>query len=125
MIVEVPVSVGELMDKITILIIKSTFATEETQKTNIDKELKLLQNKIDDLGLGGHPAFPALLQTMTNINTAIWNVENKLRYPNVLDADFARWSRQTHNFNDERAALKRQINSIFQSEIIEEKIYQE
>jgi hypothetical protein len=123
MIVEVPVSVGELMDKVTILLIKASFVSLDPQKTNIDKELRLLQNKIDELGLGGHPAFESLLQSLTNINTAIWHVENELRKPVVADVDFARLSRQTHSFNDERAAIKREINNIFQSEIIEEKIY--
>jgi hypothetical protein len=125
MIVEVPVSIGELVDKVTILLIKSQHATVEQQKTNIDKELSILQNKTDALGIGGHPAFASLLQALTNINAAIWRVENELRKPAVSDADYVKFSRQTHAFNDERAAVKRQINRIFQSDIVEEKIYQE
>jgi hypothetical protein len=124
MIVEVPVSVGELMDKITILMIKEQFARTPEQKTNINKELTLLKNKVDSLGLGGHPAFDSLLQALTNINTALWHIEDNVRKTTGMsDQTFIKLARSVHTTNDERSHIKKQINTIFQSELVEEKIY--
>lgn len=124
MIVSVPVSIGELLDKVTILLIKSQFARTAEQQTNIDKELKLLQNIIDDLGIGGHPLFDSMFQALLNINTALWHIEDNIRKTTGMSDDaFITLAKSVHTTNDERSALKRQINLTFQSDIIEEKIY--
>ena len=124
MIVSVPVSIGELLDKVTILLIKSQFAQTPSQQSNIDKELKLLQNIVDDLGIGGHPLFDSMFQALLNINTALWHIEDKIRKPEDLSQEeFITLAKSVHTTNDERSSLKRQINTTFQSDIIEEKIY--
>lgn len=127
MIVNIPVSIGELVDKITILIIKEQHAQQQPEQlNNINKELALLQNKLDELGIAGHPHFDSLLQALTNINLALWRIEDqirKLEQQQDFGADFVQLARSVYQTNDERSNVKRQINRIFNSEIIEEKIY--
>ena len=126
MIVNIPVSVGELIDKITILMIKESQTGDEAKLNNIRKELNLLQNKFDELGLGGHPAAEGLITALMGINARLWQLEDavrvKLRSGNH-DAEFIDIACGIHKANDERSVIKRQINNVFNSEIIEEKIY--
>lgn len=126
MIVSIPVSVGELVDKITILLIKEQQAKDEVKLQNIKKELVLLQRKLDELGIAGHPAFEPLLTVLVGVNAKLWNLEDdvrvKLRAENY-DAEFIEIAKGIHATNDERSHIKRQINELFNSEIIEEKIY--
>lgn len=125
MIVSIPVSIGELIDKITILMIKEAHAQGQ-QLINIQKELELLQHKFDELGIGGHPAAEGLITALMGINAKLWQLEDavrvKLRADNH-DAEFIDIACGIHKANDERSVIKRKINEIFNSEIIEEKIY--
>lgn len=126
MIVDIPVSIGELVDKITILIIKEQHARDEVQLLNIKKELVLLQGKLDDLGIAGHPAFEPLLTILMGVNAKLWQIEDAVRIKTrneEFDAEFIEIAKSVHSTNDERSAIKRQINTLFNSEIIEEKIY--
>lgn len=126
MIVSIPVSIGELVDKITILIIKEHHAKDETQLQNIKKELDLLESKMDELGIGGHPAFESLLTLLTGVNARLWQIEDQVRVKTrngEFDEEFIEIAKSVHTTNDERSAIKRQINNLFNSEIIEEKIY--
>ena len=126
MIVSIPVSIGELVDKITILIIKEQNAKDEVQLLNIKKELTLLQGKLDDLGIAGHPAFEPLLTILMGVNAKLWQIEDQVRVKThnaEFDDEFIEIARSVHSTNDERSAIKRQINTLFNSEIIEEKIY--
>lgn len=123
--VTIPVSIGELVDKITILMIKEHHAKDQ-QLVNIQKELHLLQAKLDDLGLSGHPHFDSMLQALTNINVSLWHIEDQIRVMERnqdFGSDFITLARAVYQTNDERSALKLQINKTFNSEIIEEKIY--
>ena len=126
MIVSVPVSIGELVDKITILIIKEQNARDEVQLQNIKKELVLLQGKLDDLGIAGHPAFEPLLTILMGVNAKLWHIEDQVRIKTrneEFDDEFIEIAKSVHSTNDERSAIKKQINTLFNSEIIEEKIY--
>lgn len=125
MIVSIPVSIGELVDKITILIIKEQYA-QNAQLNNIKKELQLLTSSLDDLGVAGHPAFEPLIQHLTEVNAKLWQLEDAVRVKlrgNSYDQEFIDIAKNIHHTNDERSRIKRQINEIFNSEIIEEKIY--
>lgn len=122
MIVSIPVSIGELMDKVTILMIKTQFATGD-KLTNVNRELELLQAQVDELGIGGHPLFDSLFQALWNVNHRLWDVEDEIRKHTVNDDHFVGLARSVHNLNDQRSHIKREINSIFNSDIIEEKIY--
>lgn len=121
MLVEVPVSVGELVDKITILEIKLDHAKDSQQKKNIKKELTLLNKKLSKVS---YPTF--YYESLKSINMRLWDVEDLIRKQEKLgkfDKDFILYARMIYMYNDTRAEIKKEINKITDSEIIEEKIF--
>ena len=121
MLVEVPVSVGELVDKITILEIKLDHVKDSQQKRNIKKELTLLNKKLSKVS---YPTF--YYESLKSINMRLWDVEDLIRKQEKLgkfDKDFILYARMIYMYNDTRAEIKKEINKITDSEIIEEKIF--
>lgn len=121
MLVEVPVSVGELVDKITILEIKLDHAKDSQQKKNIKKELTLLNKKLSKVN---YPTF--YYESLKSINMRLWDVEDLIRKHEKLgefDKDFILYARMIYMYNDTRAEIKREINKATNSDIFEEKIY--
>lgn len=121
MLVEVPVSVGELVDKITILEIKLDHVKDSQQKKNIKKELTLLNKKLSKVS---YPTF--YYESLKSINMRLWDVEDLIRKQEKLgkfDKDFILYARMIYMYNDTRAEIKKEINKITDSEIIEEKIF--
>ncbi len=124
MIVTAPISVGELIDKITILEIKQLNARTDQQRANIDHELELLLKILDQLTLD--PAVDGLRTQLRGVNQALWYIEDYKRECEKADsfeAGFITAARQVYLKNDQRAAIKRKINELCGSSIIEEKIY--
>lgn len=118
----VPISLGELFDKITILEIKETRITDKTKLINISKELDLL-NKIAKK----YPFDINLFVQLKKINEDLWVVEDQLRIKeknNQFDESFISLARSVYYHNDERAKIKREINKKYGSSIIEEKFYE-
>ena len=123
---EVPVSWGELIDKITILEIKAARLKNAAALANVNKELKLLAAQAD-AALKTSAELPALKQRLTKVNEALWEIEDKIREKEAgqeFDAGFVALARSVYQNNDERAAIKRQINTLLSSELVEEKSYQ-
>jgi hypothetical protein len=121
MLVEVPVSVGELVDKITILEIKLDHVKDSQQKKNIKKELTMLNKKLSKVS---YPTF--YYESLKSINMRLWDVEDLIRKQEKLgkfDKDFILYARMIYMYNDTRAEIKKEINKITDSEIIEEKIF--
>lgn len=121
MIVEIPVSVGELIDKITILEIKLDKVIDENQKKNIVKELKLLNKKLSKIN---YP--PYHFEILKSVNARLWEIEDLIRKEEKIGEfgkDFILYARMIYMYNDTRAEIKREINKQTDSEIIEEKIY--
>ena len=118
----VPVSFGELIDKITILEIKSERISNLESLRNIEKELealKKIRNRYIDID-------PRLVSDLKMVNTEIWEVEDELRLcekEKMFDERFVGMARSVYMFNDRRASLKKQINMRYNSEIKEEKSY--
>lgn len=118
----IPVSFGELIDKITILEIKSERISNLEALRNIEKELealKKIRNKYIDID-------PRLVSDLKMVNTEIWEVEDELRLcekEKMFDERFVGMARSVYMFNDRRASLKKQINMRYNSEIKEEKSY--
>jgi hypothetical protein len=124
MIVHVPVSVGELVDKITILQIKLAHARTLTQTHNIRTELEQLSTILDQLILPTD--ITAHTSQLHAVNQELWNIEDAKRQherQQLFDADFVELARSVYIKNDQRAAIKRQINQITLSDIVEEKMY--
>lgn len=123
--IEVPVSWGELVDKITILQIKSDRMTDEGKLANVRKELTLLTEK-----LGAHAAngeVSRLTKELYDVNAALWDIEDDIRdCENAGDFGdkFVQLARSVYITNDKRAELKREVNFALGSGLMEEKSYQ-
>ena len=118
----VPISVGELFDKITILQIKTERITNLEALRNIDKELRALENICNKL----INIDPDLIAQLKLVNTEIWEVEDELRLfekEQLFDNRFVNMARSVYMFNDKRAAIKKKINTMYNSDIKEEKSY--
>ena len=119
-----PISVGELIDKITILEIKQLSARTDQQRVNIDRELAQLIQILDSLSLTEE--IVDLRAKLRGINQALWYIEDYKRQcerADSFEAGFITAARQVYLKNDQRAAIKRKINELCGSEVIEEKIY--
>ena len=121
----VPVSWGELVDKITILEIKKALIESESAQTNIRKELDYLCKALNANSVVSG-AIVGLKTRLYNVNKRLWNVEDAIREKDSkqeFDRQFIDLARSVYMLNDERSQIKRSINSNVQSEIVEEKSY--
>jgi hypothetical protein len=121
----IPVSWGELIDKITILEIKCARLQSESALQNVHKELDLLSSKISD-DLGAREDIRRLKNNLLEVNNALWEIEDRIRQKeagNEFDDVFIELARAVYKNNDKRARLKREINIMLHSELIEEKGY--
>lgn len=122
----IPVSNGEILDRFIILEIKLSYVQDETQKSNIQKEQNLLKKHIDTICTTDK--ILNLYYILKNINNELWIIEDKLRYKETIqlfDKEFIDLARNVYKNNDLRANIKKQINILTQSDLIEEKIYYE
>ncbi|MGH6878497.1 MAG: DUF6165 family protein, partial [Rhizomicrobium sp.] len=122
---EVPVSWGELIDKITILEIKRERLGAEEPLVNVRKELGLLR-KIAEPVLAAGGVIASLKAQLRSTNEKLWDIEDLLRAKETageFGPDFVELARSVYRRNDERAALKKQISLQLASEIVEEKSY--
>ena len=127
MIVKIPVSVGELVDKITILEIKNKKIKDIKKLSNIKLELKLLNEFFGKKKLNTK-LIKKLKNHLYNVNLKLWNVEDKLRdheYKNKFNQNFVKLARKVYFLNDKRSKIKKEINESVGSKIIEEKSYKE
>jgi hypothetical protein len=119
----VPISWGELFDKITILEIKEGHLTAERALANVRKELELLRHFSDSVV---HDDLADLVADLKAINSALWQLEDDIR-DKEREKDFAEefitMARSIYRENDRRAAMKRRINALLGSELNEEKSY--
>ena len=117
-----PVSLGELIDKITILEIKQINMTGIKLK-NIDTELKLLKNIIQDKNL---EIDIDLINNLKEVNKNLWEIEDNIRIKESnqeFDKEFIKLARSIYKENDKRASIKKEINQKYHSELVEEKSY--
>jgi hypothetical protein len=123
--IKVPISPGELLDKITILRIKSQRMSDPVKVSNVRVELLALEEtwggsayaKID---------IAADIGALLAVNERLWVIEDDIRdkeRAQAFDAEFIRLARAVYFENDERAAIKRRINTQLGSSIVEEKSY--
>ena len=120
----VPISVGELMDKITILEIKSDRIKNSRQLENIARELGAL--RAVRLGNADRAVLEALSAELKQVNAELWDVEDAIRECEArgeFGEPFVALARAVYRLNDERARLKQAINRASGSRLIEEKSY--
>lgn len=122
----IPTSVGELVDKITILELKALHLRDAIKLENVKKELKLLESKLTELGIQ-NVRFEELRQGLGAVNSQLWVIEDQIRdqeRKGLFGDDFIKLARSVYKKNDDRARIKREINELLGSELIEEKSYQ-
>lgn len=120
-----PVSWGELIDKITILEIKAERIADPAKLANVRRELQALQ-AVRDAGATPTPALLALTQELRRINRTLWDIEDSIRDCEArsdFGSDFVALARKVYKTNDRRAAVKREINTLLGSDLVEEKSY--
>lgn len=121
----VPISPGELLDKITILRIKSARMTDPAKLANVRHELATLEATWRGSG-AAIPAVRADEAALQRVNEALWVIEDDIRDKELaqeFDAKFIELARAVYVTNDERAKLKKNINTALGSKIVEEKSY--
>ena len=120
-----PVSAGELIDKITILRVKAQRIGDPFKEANVRVELALLEATAAR-ELQTSPELEELIGELTEINAALWDIEDGKRdceRRQDFGPDFVDLARRVYMDNDKRAAVKRRINMLVGSEIVEEKSY--
>jgi hypothetical protein len=125
--IKVPVSPGELLDKITILRIKSQRMSDPAKVSNVRGELRLLEETWNASAYA-RVNVEADISALMSVNERLWVIEDDIRdkeRAQAFDAEFIRLARAVYVENDERAAIKRRINTTLGSSIVEEKSYRE
>jgi hypothetical protein len=125
--IRVPVSFGELIDKITILEIKSERIEDESKLANVRRELDALNGVWTASPVAGTD-IAALRADLRAVNERLWAIEDDIRMKEAaqaFDAGFIQLARSVYFENDERARLKREINTALGSSLVEEKSYRD
>jgi hypothetical protein len=125
--IQVPVSFGELLDKIAILQIKSERMKDEAKLANVRKELAALERTWMAHPAAGHDIV-RLRAELKAVNERLWEIEDDIRVKEKrqeFDADFIRLARAVYFENDERARIKKDINLALGSSYVEEKSYED
>ena len=121
----VPISVGELFDKISILEIKAAAISDPAKHRNVMRELTALE-AVRRREIAAMPELAALYAELKSANRALWQIEDEIRErerAGLFDEGFVELARNVYRTNDRRAVLKRRINELTGSEIVEEKSY--
>ena len=128
MLVKVPVSLGELIDKITILEIKKENISDTDKLVNVVAELQQLNATIEQiLDAGKQKQLQEPMKRLRDVNQRLWNIEDDIRdceRNKDFGERFVELARSVYFTNDKRFAIKKEINLAFGSELIEEKTYQ-
>ena len=125
--IQVPISPGELLDKITILRIKAARMKDAGKVANVKHELSLLEKTWKDSGAATVNLGTAEAE-LTVVNEKLWVIEDEIRdeeRAKRFTEKFIELARAVYFTNDERAAIKRRVNTLLGSTIVEEKSYKQ
>lgn len=123
--VQVSISLGELIDKISILRIKKNKITCDEKLVKVDTELNFLEQELEDLKLIG---IEDHLDSLYKVNMKLWNIEDEIRVKEKnkeFDDGFTQLARSVYLTNDERFKLKDEVNKKYGSEVREVKSYED
>ena len=124
--ITIPISIGELIDKLSILHVKQTMISDQNKLEFVNKEFELLYNM--SLLFLNNEEITNLYNRLVEVNTKLWEVEDELRIIETtknFDSKFIELARNVYYFNDERFVLKNKINELTDSEVREQKEYVE
>jgi len=122
---KIEVSNGEIVDKITILLIKKEKLKDTNKLKNVNKELESIFPCLKEMNIKVEDKY---FQLLKNINLKLWDIEDRLRELEAkrkFDNEFIDLARKVYYTNDERFHIKNKINNITKSNFIEEKSYEE
>ena len=125
MIINIPTSLGELLDKVSILLIKKNIITESDKLEHVNNELSKLQSVLNSTKIL-KTQIEEYINQLKDINLKLWNIEDEIREcekNSLFDDKFIQLSRSIYKFNDQRAKIKLIINKEFDSEVVEVKSY--
>ena len=123
----IPISPGELLDKITILEIKTEQISDSEKLHNVKTELDLLGRVWDQTSMDSD-AVRTLKRSLKTTNMDLWIIEDRIRIKEArkeFDQEFVELARSVYVQNDKRAATKKEINVLLGSDIMEEKSYED
>ena len=126
MLINTPISLGELVDKISILMIKKKNISDIIKLQHVNKELEFLQKTLKKYI--SEEEINEFLLKLVNINSKLWDIEDDIREcerKKLFDQIFIDLARSVYFTNDERAKVKNDINKTFGSELVEVKSYEE
>tara|TARA_B100000427_G_scaffold99731_1_gene82070 strand:- start:1606 stop:1989 length:384 start_codon:yes stop_codon:yes gene_type:complete len=124
MLVNTPISIGELMDKISILRIKLKNITDKNKLNFINEELSLLESSLNKIIQDAK--VNEYLEKLIDVNSNLWDIENNIRdceRSKKFDQEFIDLARKVYLTNDKRSEIKLEINKYFGSELVEIKSY--
>ena len=127
MAIEIKTPIGDAFDKLSILEIKLENVKDEVQKQNIQNELNYLQDKLQPFWNAGGEELKEIYDRLKKTNGQMWVIEDSVRLKekdDKFDEEFIELARAVYYTNDRRAAEKKEINHLLNSEFFEEKIYQ-
>ena len=126
-LINVPISPGELVDKITILEIKKEFIVDSNKLKNINYEYNLLMKIYND-DVSKTDGVDVLKTKLKNINLSLWKIEDDIRdceRDKIFDNTFVELARSVYFTNDKRSKVKLEINLLLNSSLVEEKSYKD
>lgn len=124
--IEIPISIGELLDKLSILEIKKHKVKDPIKLKNINHEYDLLSNLSKVLKEKDEKSFISLFEEILKVNKKLWDIEDKIRIlesEKRFDEEFISVARSVYFINDDRFEIKKKINEAFGSDVAEEKEY--
>lgn len=125
--IKITISIGELVDKITILELKEKLIHDETKKVEVKKELTQLQEALKQV-LGENKELNTLKLKLGKVNKTLWQIEDEIRIcekEKSFDEKFIKLARSVYVTNDQRFNIKNEINKMFSSEVVEVKSYED
>lgn len=127
---KIEVSNGEILDKFTILEIKLQEIKDSAKLANVSKEYESLKPTIESIynSVQDEVSLTVLYRDLLNVNKTLWNIEDLIRdceRENNFGQDFIELARSVYYTNDDRAAVKKKINTLTGSSLTEEKSYQD
>ena len=126
MLINTPISLGELVDKISILMIKKKNISDSIKLEHVAKELEFLQKTLKEYI--SEDKINKFIEELVNINSKLWKIEDDIREcerNKLFDQTFIDLARSVYFTNDQRAKVKNDINKTFGSELVEVKSYEE
>ena len=124
--INIPISVGELLDKLSILEIKQEKIDDTKKLKNINFEYDVLKELSREIKNKDEETFESLYTQLLEVNNKLWEIEDSIRVLEVekrFDKDFISLARSVYFTNDERFKIKNEINKFYNSGVIEEKEY--